>query len=215
MTSLFQAPQFPHEHAERRDYRVIPGVEVAHVWSKAWDWWQRAGFALAHVGPNHFSGSSVYSKIGLRWEAEVQFTEANEALYADVAFRAHFTEAGAVGGAVAAVLFWPAVVVGGALSWSEYENEANALLANFWRLLWQTTGKPSQIVFATAPPFGTPYAVMPPPVPASAAARVCEKCGPGLASGWKACPWCGQPILRSPEAAGYFLFMIFMKPLDS
>jgi hypothetical protein len=38
---------------------------------------------------------------------------------------------------------------------------------------------------------------------------------PRLASGWKGCPWCGQHILRSPEAAGYFLFMIFMKPLDS
>src|SRR3972149_8355291 len=125
MTSLFQAPQFPHEHAERRDYRGIPGVEVALVWSKAWDWWQRAGFALAHVGPNHFSGSSVYSKIGLRWEAEVQFTGANEALYADVAFRAHFTEAGAGGGAGAAGPFWPAGVVGGGLSWSADGNGAN------------------------------------------------------------------------------------------
>ncbi|MEK6810332.1 MAG: zinc ribbon domain-containing protein [Candidatus Thermoplasmatota archaeon] len=200
---------------ERRDYRVIPGVKAADVWAKTWDWWQRAGFALQHVGPNHFTGASVYSKIGLRREAEVRFTDANDALYVDLAFRAHFTEAGAVGGAVAAVLFWPAVVVGGALSWSEYENEANALLASFWNFLWQTTGKPSQIVFATAPPFGTPYAVRPQPAPPTAASKVCEECGAGLAPGWKACPWCGQPIPRSPDAAGYFLFMIFMKPLDS
>jgi len=179
---------------ERRDYRVIPGVKTTDVWAKAWDWWQRTGFALAHLGPNQFTGSSVYSKIGLRREVEVRFTESNEALYVDVAFRARFTEAGVVGGAVAAVIFWPVAVVGGALSWSEYENEANALLASFWHFLWQTTGKASQILFATAPPFGSPYAVTPPAAPASAVAKTCQKCGAGLASGWRACPYCGQPI---------------------
>lgn len=179
---------------ERRDYRVVPGVRAADVWSKAWDWWQRAGFALQHMGPNQFRGTSVYSKIGLRREVEVRLTEANEALYVDLAFRAHFTEAGVVGGAVAAVLFWPVAVVGGALSWSEYENEANALLMSFWYFLWQTTGTPSQILFATAPPFGTPYAVTPPPAPPATAAKACGKCGAGLASAWKACPYCGQLV---------------------
>src|SRR3972149_5837020 len=163
---------------ERRDYRVIPGVKTTDVWAKAWDWWQRTGFALAHLGPNQFTGSSVYSKIGLRREVEVRFTESNEALYVDVAFGAGFTAAG----------------VGGPLSWSEYENEANALLASFWYFLWQTTGKASQILFATAPPFGSPYAVTPPAAPVSAAAETCQKCGAGLASGWRGCPYCGQPI---------------------
>ncbi len=178
---------------ERRDYRVIPGVKAADVWPKAWDFWQRAGFALYNVGPNHFTGSSFYSKIGLSREIELRLQEANDAVYVDMSFRARFTEAGVVGGAAAAILFWPVAVVGGAISWSEYENEATALLANFWHYLWQASGKPSQILFASAPPFGQPYAVMPPPPPASTVAKVCQKCGAAMAAEWKVCPYCGQP----------------------
>jgi len=144
---------------ERRDYRAIPGVKAADVWAKVWDWWQRSGFALYHVGPNHFTGSSYYSKIGLTREIEVRLQEANEAVYIDVAFRARITEAGAVGGAAAAVLFLPLAVVGGAM------------------------------LFVTTPPFGTPYPVAPPPAPPAGRAcarcggglapewRVCPYCG--------------------------------------
>ena len=178
---------------EKRDYRVIPGATAEEVWAKAWDWWQRAGFALYHVGPGHFTGSSVYSKIGLRREIDLRFMDANNALYVDLAFRARLTDEGAVGGAVAAVVFFPVAAVGGAISWSEYENEANALMANFWQLLWQATSKPSYPLYATAPPFGTPYTIMP-PVPAPAA-KTCAKCGAGLAADWKACPACGSPVV--------------------
>jgi len=176
---------------ERRDYRVIPGVKTTDVWAKAWDWWQRTGFALAHVGPNQFTGSSVYSKIGLRREIDLRFMDANNALYVDLAFRARLTDEGAVGGAVAAVVFFPVAAVGGAISWSQYENEANALMASYWQGLWQLTGKSNQILYVTAPPFGTPYAATPSP---QAAAKGCAKCGAGLAADWKACPACGTPI---------------------
>lgn len=177
---------------EKREYRATPGAKVADVWPKAWDWWQRAGFALAHVGPNHLTGASVYSKIGLRREVELHLQEANDALYVDLAFRARLTDGGAIGGAVAAVVFWPVAAVGGALSWSEYENEANALFRNFWYFLWHSTGKPSQILYVAAPPFGTPYGVTPAPV--FVATRACSKCGAGLASDWKTCPYCGQAV---------------------
>ena len=177
---------------EKRDYRAIPGVKAADVWATTWDWWQRAGFALYHVGPNHFTGSSYYSKIGLRREIELRLMEANDSLYVDLAFRARITNEGAVGGAVAAVVFFPVAAVGGAISWSEYENEANNLMWTYWHFLWQTTGKPNQVLYATAPPFGTAYPATPPP-PANIA-KVCAKCGAGLAADWKACPYCSQPV---------------------
>src|SRR3972149_3178538 len=91
---------------EKRDYRVVPGAKAEEVWAKAWDWWQRAGFALYHVGPGHFTGSSVYSKIGLRREIDLRFMDANNAPYVDLAFRARLTDEGGVGGAgAAAALF--------------------------------------------------------------------------------------------------------------
>src|SRR5439155_11760867 len=139
---LFPRPGMEGIVLERRDYRVIPGVKTADLWPRVWGWWQRAGFATYAVGPNHLTGSSWYSKIGLSREIEVRLQGANDAVYVDVAFRARITEAGAVGGAAAAVLFWPLAVVGGALSYSEYESEAQALLANFWQHLWQVTGTP-------------------------------------------------------------------------
>src|SRR3990170_3165060 len=88
---------------EKRDYRVIPGATAEEVWAKAWDWWQRAGFALYHVGPGHFTGSSVYSKIGLRREIDLRFMDANNALYVDLAFRARLPDEGAVAAVGAAV----------------------------------------------------------------------------------------------------------------
>ena len=186
---------FPHfvmegSVLERRDYRVIPGARATDLWPRVREWWQRAGFAVYAVGPSHLTGSSVYSKIGLTRGIEVRLQEANDAVYVDVAFRARVTEAGVVSGAAAAVLFWPLAVVGGALSYSEYESEAQALLANFWQHLWQLTGTPSQILFVTSPPFGTPYPVAPPHT--TPASRACSRCGAGLAPTWKVCPYCGQ-----------------------
>lgn len=181
---------------EKRDYRIVPGAKAADVWAKTWDWWQRAGFALYHVGPNHFTGASYYSNLGLRREVEVRLTEANGALYVDLGFRARITDEGAVGGAVAAVVFFPVAAVGGAVSWSQYESDANNLMWSFWQFLAQATGKPSQILGLSPLPYGQPYAVTPPP-PATPAARACAKCGAGMAADWKACPYCGAPAAPS------------------
>ena len=177
---------------EKRDYRAIPGAKVADVWAKAWDYWQRAGFALYHVAPNQFTGASYYSNLGLRREILVRFQEANDATYVDLGFRAQITNQGADGGVVAAVVFWPVAAVGGAISWSQYEAEANNLMWGFWQLLWQATEKPSQILAVGSLPYGAPYAVTPPPGPASS--KACSKCGAGLQADWRACPYCGQTV---------------------
>ena len=95
---------------EKRDYRAISGVQAADVWAKTWDWWRRAGFALYPAGPNHFTGASFYLNLGLRREIMVRMQEANSMLYVNLGFRASITTKGAVGGAVAAVVFsgpWP------------------------------------------------------------------------------------------------------------
>lgn len=194
------SPSRAHDEAvlEKRDYRAIPGAKMEQVWAKAWDWWQGAGFVLYHVGPGHLTGSSTYSKIGLRREIELRFVEANDALYVDLAFRARLTDEGAVGGAVAAVVFFPVAAVGGAISWSEYENEANGLITNFWFFLSQVTGKPNYLLYASASPLGTPYPMTPPVPPPPA--KTCGSCGAGVATDWKACPSCGSP-LSAPQQA--------------
>ena len=54
----------------------------------------------------------------------------------------------------------------------------------------QVTGTPSQLLFVTSPPFGTPYPVAPPPT--APGTRACSRCGGGLAPAWRVCPYCGQ-----------------------
>src|SRR5437879_12219240 len=92
--TLFHPRAMERNVLERRDYRVIPGVKAADVWPRVWDWWQRAGFALYHVGPNQFIGSSTYSTIGLTREIGVRLHEAHTALYVAVAFRSWSTADG-------------------------------------------------------------------------------------------------------------------------
>ena len=175
---------------EKRDYRIVSGVKVNDVWAKTMDWWQRAGFAVYQVGPGHLTGASYYSKIGLRREIELRYQESEGSLYADLSFRARITDEGVVGGAVAAVVFWPVAAVGGAISWSEYDNEANALISNFWVFLSQITGKQLQFPPGYAPVYSTPQTPVPQSQPAPA--KKCSKCGTDLAANWKVCPICGQ-----------------------
>jgi len=177
---------------EKRDFRVIKGVKVDDVWKQSWDWWQRSGFALSQRGPAHFLGSSYYSKIGLRREVEIRLQESDNTLYVDLSFRARITDEGAVGGAVTAVLFWPVAAVGGAISWSEYEDEANRLITNYWHFLSQVTGKPSQIPPGAPPPPLAPSTPAPPS--SSPTVKKCSQCGSDLDANWRTCPFCGKPI---------------------
>ncbi|NIT56992.1 MAG: hypothetical protein GWN00_12380, partial [Aliifodinibius sp.] len=60
-----------------------------------------------------------------------------------------------IGGVAAAVLLWPAAVVGGALSYSEYESDAKALMGSFWGYvdsISRTTGVYAQAPGAPVPP---------------------------------------------------------------
>lgn len=152
---------------EKREVRHLAGGRRDEVWTKAWDWWSRQGFNLTQTGPYRFHGSSYYARIGLRREFDLILDEATGGTSADLSFEARITDAGVIGGAVAAVIFFPVALVGGAISYVEYESDARNIMAAFWQYISGAAGS----------------AGIPPP---------CKGCGAALLPDWKVCPYCGK-----------------------
>ena len=177
---------------EQRDYRVYKDIARADIYESACVWWGTQGFYVTRVGPYHVRGVSYYSKIGLRREFDLFLNEAEGGTTLDLTFRAQITDEGLVGGAVAAVLVWPVAVVGGAISYHEYEKEARQLMYYFWQFMDQEAGVPGAVATPTTPP---PVPPPPPPQPPAAAPNVpCGECGALLHPDWKACPYCGERL---------------------
>lgn len=158
---------------EKREVRFFPGLRRDDAWAKAWDWWGRQGFRLTKTGPYRFHGSSFYARIGLRREFDAILDEADGGTNVDLSFNAQLTDEGLIAGAVTAALLLPIAVLGGALSYSEYETDARNLILAFWQFL------------SDAPVSATKRrtSAIPPP---------CKGCGAALLPDWNVCPHCGR-----------------------
>ncbi len=159
---------------QKREVHFVAGMKPAELWPKVWDWWSRQGFQLAQTGPTAMRGTSFYSNIGLRREFWLVLSEAAGGCNVDLSLNAQITDEGLVVGAVSTVVFWPVAVVGGALSYSEYETDARNLMIAFWQSVYAS---PSGAAVSG------PTAVPPP----------CAGCGAALLPDWKVCPYCGRP----------------------
>ena len=169
---------------DRREYRTYNGVKKDDIFQRVCEFWSQNGFYVAQISPWHIQGKSYYSKIGLKREFNIYFTEDEGITSIDLNFNASISDEGLVGGVAAAVIFWPVAVVGGAISYSEYENDANQLLTSFWNhvnTIAQTQGQATE-------PGKKP---MPPP-PEDIETKFCGGCGALLPENWKACPYCGR-----------------------
>ncbi len=91
----------------------------------------------------------------------------------DLAFNAQITDEGLIAGAVTAVFLLPVAVLGGAVSYTEYETDAQNMMLAFWQ-------------FLGASPASGPVSSAPPMPPA------CKGCGSALLPDWKVCPYCGR-----------------------
>lgn len=159
---------------EKREIHTVANMRRDDLWKSAWDWWASHGFRLAKTGPYRFHGSSFHSNIGLRREFDLALSEESEGSVVDLNISASITDEGLVLGAVAAVAFLPVALVGGALSYTQYETDA----ANLMMAFWQYVDSLSAPVKARRAPAG---------------AVRCEGCGSAMLPDWKVCPYCGRP----------------------
>jgi hypothetical protein len=161
---------------EKREVRTLPNLRRDDLWNRLWDWWSQRGFQLSKTGSYRFHGSSFHSNIGLRREFDLALSEDSAGTTVDLNVNAKITDEGMVLGAVSAVVFWPAAVVGGALSYTEYESDAANLMRAFWQYL-DSHSTPGTATARRVP----------------VAAKPCEGCGSAMLPEWKVCPHCGRP----------------------
>jgi len=159
---------------EKREVRSFPGARREDFWPKAWGWWTRQGFALTKTGPYRIHGASHYSQIGLRREFDLILDDTDGGCNVDLSFGASITDEGLIAGAVTAVFLLPVAVLGGAISYTEYETDAQNLMLAFWQSLGTAETK------ARRAPSMAPIA--------------CKNCGAALLPDWKVCPYCGQKV---------------------
>ena len=160
---------------QKREVHFAANVKPGDLWPKVWDWWGRQGFQLAQSAPHSLHGTSFYSRIGLRRELWLVLSDAPNGTNVDLSLNAQITDEGLIAGAVSAVIFWPVAVVGGAVSYSDYESDSANLMMAFWQFLGS---------FSTA---GAAPGTAAPEVPAR-----CAGCGAGMLPDWKVCPYCGR-----------------------
>ena len=158
---------------------MFKGIPVGHLYPAVCDFWSRKGFEVYEVVPLRLAGRSYHSKIGLRRKVEITLKEVDGDAHIDLEFRASIGGTGVVGGVVAAAIWLPLAVAGGAVSYVKYEDDAKKLIAGFWHHLETITDTRSL-------PSGYP--------PAAAVTQTipCTQCGRPLPYTWKACPYCGS-----------------------
>ncbi len=166
----------------KRDHRSFPGISKEQAMQAASWFWRSRQFGINFTSPYSVHGEQFFSKLGLRQSVDVFAVDEGSNVGLDLSFSAELTDAGGVVGLVGAVIWWPIAVAGGAVSYIEYENDAQRLMAEFWSYVQSFRGNPQ-------PPAG------PAPLPTWAQGSP-QPSGPqpGAAQPVRACPNCGAVV---------------------
>ena len=179
----------------KHDHRPMSGVTKEQaIQAAAWFWRSRL-FGVDFSSPFSLRGIQFHSKLGLRQSVSVYAVDEGGQTGVDLTFSAELTDEGAVAGAVGAVLILPVAAVVGAVSYVEYENDAQRLMNEFWSYLYAFPKDP-------VPPTGP----VPPPTSGEAvsssnasgsadkARGVCPGCGASHDDDSKFCKYCGKRL---------------------
>lgn len=162
----------------KNDHRVFSGITKEQAAEGAAWYWRSRQFGVSFSSPYALMGTQFYSKLGLRQQVLVSCFDMAPGVGVDVAFSAELTDEGAVVGAVGAVLVLPLVVAVGAVSYIEYENDANRMISDFWTYM-------SSYCLDRRPPQGSP------PVPEWAGSEPHAGAVPGTDEPVPKCSGCG------------------------
>jgi len=171
--------------SDRRRFEGITKEEA--VQATAW-YWRSKQFAIDFTSPYSLRGQRYFSKLGLRQWVDAHCTDEGGGSAISLSFSAELTDEGAVLGAVGAVLILPVTAVVGAVSYVEYENDAQRLMNEFWAYVHdfhKSQQPPPQESF---PPWAQAQQG---PVPAPLA---CPKCGKSLDPDSAFCKYCGAGL---------------------
>jgi len=180
----------------KHERRGFAGITKEQVMQAAGWYWRYRQFGVTYTSPYSLRGGQFYSKLGLRQSVDVTAIDDGPNVGVDVSFSAELTDEGAVVGVVGAILVLPITVAVGAVSYIEYDNDAQRLMNDFWNYLYSF---PSNPVPPSGPPVApswaqghVPQPAMQPPAPPSA--RTCPSCKSALDGDSRFCKFCGAKV---------------------
>jgi len=180
----------------RHERRGFAGITKEQVMQAAGWYWRYRQFGITYSSPFSLKGGQFYSKLGLRQSVDVSAVDDGPSVGVDVTFSAELTDEGAVVGVVGAILVLPVTVAVGAVSYIEYENDAQRLMNDFWNYLFSFPKNP---VPPSGPPGQPTWAQGQAPQPAMQftgppAARTCPSCRSALDIDSRFCKYCGAKV---------------------
>lgn len=171
----------------KHEHRTFPGVTKERAIQGAAWYWSSRQFGVSFQSPHALQGVQYSSKLGLRQQVRVTCFDTAQGVGIDISFSAELTDEGAVVGAVGAVLVLPVAVAVGAVSYMEYENDANSLLRDFWSHMSSCASNPQPPGASPSSPSGAEDGARKHPqtcpgcnAPADADSRFCRYCGTRL-----------------------------------
>ncbi len=129
----------------KREQRIVSGGTKEELVQKAAGYWSNRGYRVEFHGPFLFHAEHFESRLGLRKVIDLSITDYNKDSAVDLALSATLGDTGAVVGGIGLLVIPVAAIVVGGVSYLDYDQSANAEIADFWRMmLTQPSGTPSQ-----------------------------------------------------------------------
>jgi hypothetical protein len=180
----------------KHDHRIVPGITKEQAMQGASWYWRSRNFGVTFSSPYNFYGSQFYSKLGLRQSVSVYAVPEGSEVAIDLSLSAELTDEGAVVGVLGAVILLPVTVAVGAVSYVEYENDAQRLIADFWGYMYGFPKNPAPPAGpAPAPSWAQGQPPQPVAQPAPPTGRKCPLCNSVIAEAQaKFCMHCGARL---------------------
>ena len=180
----------------KHDHRSIPGITKEQVMQAAGWFWRSRQFGITYTTPFSLKGGQFYSKLGLRQSVDVYAVDDGQNTGVDITLSAELTDEGAVVGVVGALLVLPVTVAVGAVSYIEYENDAQRLMNEFWNYVYAFPKNPVPPSGPSPPPSWVQGQTSQPAMQFTAPPqpKSCPSCKSSLDLDSKFCKYCGARV---------------------
>ena len=133
----------------RRDARTFYNVTKEEMVTRISEFLRQAQFRIDFASPVQLHAEQYYQKLGLRRVLDVWVNDSGPQTEVTIDFSATLGDAETAVGLVGAVLFLPLAVAVGAVSYIDYESDANALIQSLWGYLGASQQVPGTALVMT------------------------------------------------------------------
>lgn len=180
----------------KHEHRTLEELTKEQVMQAAGWFWRSRQFGVNYTSPYSVHCEQFYSKLGLRRSVDLYAVDEAKNVGVDINVSAELTDEGAILGAVGAVLILPVAAVVGAVSYVEYESDAQRMMNEFWIYLGGFSKNPQPPLGPVSPPSwaqAQPTQAVAEPKPVYHT-KSCANCGVFVEEDSKFCKHCGKKL---------------------